>query len=497
MYLYRTKSKRGKPHSRWRFQYTDWQGRRRSATGTTSKAETAKIAAQVQAKEDGIRKGWYPPPKASSEPRVFEQVTAEYMRWGIAQGGRRGHGWSEWHIHKRRTFLNWWQDRLNLRLLSDLDCCLPKVEKALIELHKNKKAGKTVNAYAEGLSAFCDWCCVRSYLDADPLARLKSFEETPKSRRRAMTAKEILALMNHCAPERKPVYLLALGSGFRAKEIRCLQVKHLDLRMGGLYYSEQWTKNRQSGVQYVGDGLLDMLAEMNKGKNPNAKLLRVSTHLSRELDKDLEAAKIQKHTPMGKIDFHSLRVTFCTLVDQVGATEAEAQAMARHTPQGLTYRVYIKPSLKRLKELAELVWDVLVSACENITIAQRKVAGLETQELERSCVELERDSSPLSSTIQPETKSGPKAETSGPFLLEAGPSNIVTKSNSAKIGLSRTPLNVEPGNAGNTIKAQREHHRSITVEGLPLDVVEGLRNWNKLPEHVRTAVKALLKGAAE
>jgi hypothetical protein len=47
-YVFQSSNLLGKPHPRWRFQYTDWKGRRRTATGTTSEADTRKLALAVQ-----------------------------------------------------------------------------------------------------------------------------------------------------------------------------------------------------------------------------------------------------------------------------------------------------------------------------------------------------------------------------------------------------------------------------------------------------------------
>ncbi len=78
-YMFKTKSRDGKPHPRWKFQYTDWQGKRRSATGTTSKVQTEKLAQRVQAEQDAIRKRWQPAPKNSDTPRAFREVMEEYL----------------------------------------------------------------------------------------------------------------------------------------------------------------------------------------------------------------------------------------------------------------------------------------------------------------------------------------------------------------------------------------------------------------------------------
>src|SRR5438093_332923 len=51
-YVFQTRGKDGSPHSRWRFQFSDFRGRRRTATGTTSRTETEKLAQRVQSDQD-------------------------------------------------------------------------------------------------------------------------------------------------------------------------------------------------------------------------------------------------------------------------------------------------------------------------------------------------------------------------------------------------------------------------------------------------------------
>ena len=53
-----------------------------------------------------------------------------------------------------------------------------RVEKALRAFSQNR-TGKTVMNYVEALSAFCDWCVQRGYLEADPLQILVAFDTEP------------------------------------------------------------------------------------------------------------------------------------------------------------------------------------------------------------------------------------------------------------------------------------------------------------------------------
>ena len=58
--IFQTLDRNGKPHPKYRFKYIDWQGKRRTATGLTSKPNTIKLAWKIQAEQDEIRKGLAP-----------------------------------------------------------------------------------------------------------------------------------------------------------------------------------------------------------------------------------------------------------------------------------------------------------------------------------------------------------------------------------------------------------------------------------------------------
>jgi hypothetical protein len=216
-----------------KFQFTDWTGKRKTATGTTSWRETKRLAQRVQAEHNEIRCGYRPPPDTADRnaQRPFAEVAEEYLRWGESQGGRGGRPWGRGHARMRRSLLAWWQEKLGLSVLADLDLILPDVEEALRELQAKNLSGKTLAGYADSLSAFCRWCANKSrgYLKENPLAGISRFDTTPRTRRRAMTAEEIRRILSVASEYRRLLYEVAFCSGLRANELRNLSVEHLDL----------------------------------------------------------------------------------------------------------------------------------------------------------------------------------------------------------------------------------------------------------------------------
>lgn len=316
-----------------------------------------------------------PPPKESDTPRPFKAVEEEYIAWGVAQGERGGRPWGPTHAASRRRHLPWWREQLNLKLLSDLEGSLPRAEKALRELQEAGRAGKTLANYAESLCAFCDWCIERGYLEFDPLKRLKKFDQSPMTKRRALTEEEVQRLLAVAPFERRLLYALACSTGLRVKEIRSLTPRHVDQKWAGLILDAAWTKNRKEDFQPVPSSVLLKLVEACKGKAKDEPLLHVPSHTARSLDLDLKAADISKTTHEGKIDFHALRTTFTTLVIESGANPKEAQKLLRHSTVDMTMNTYARARSTRVAEVSELAGQKVNLERECAISVQRAVVG--------------------------------------------------------------------------------------------------------------------------
>jgi integrase len=75
---------------------------------------------------------------------------------------------------------------------------------------------------------------------------------------------------------------------------------------------------------------------------------------------DLVRAGIPLDIPgEGKIDFHSLRVTFCTLLDDQGASAKTTQELARHSTPVITMNTYVRTSVNRLRNAVDAVGDIV------------------------------------------------------------------------------------------------------------------------------------------
>jgi integrase len=380
-YVFQTKTKDGKPHPRWRFEFRDYRGRKKKGTGFTSKAQTLKYVRELEAREDAIRKGFREPPKPKIPDREFKAAAREYLAWGDSQGGRGGRPWGERHSLTRHRHMRWWTERLGFRLLSELDGCLPLVEAELRALQGKGLAGRTVAQHAKSIKAFAKWCHTRHFIENDPLVALTGFDTTPQSTRRAMTVDEVQRLLGVVSVERKILYEVALCTGLRANELRNLTTAHLDAGQGGLRLDAAWTKNRRAGFQPVPEELLQRLLRFEEEgtvadryglthgrfdatEAPSNPLLYIQKDPAKAFTKDLAKAGIPKHTKEGKLDFHALRVTYTTLVIEAGATVKEAQTLLRHSNPQLTMNIYARTREGRLADVTENVGRVVMAGHE-------------------------------------------------------------------------------------------------------------------------------------
>lgn len=373
---------RNKPQSSGKYQawFYTYKDERKFFTGTTDKRETRRMAEKLEDEHRQVKMGYRPPPNASDQHRrrPFSEVVQEYLDWGNAQGGRGGRPWSERHAGYREQQLGWWEDKLDLDLLSDVENCKGRAEAALRDL-KNKGDGrspKTLKTYAAALQGFCNWCVERDYLQQHPVPKLAAFDAAPQTQRRALTRDELHRLLSAADDKHRLIYETAVQTGLRAKELRSLKVEDLNADQSGLQLRAEWTKNRKDGFQPIPASLCAKLEEHAKDKAPDEQLLDVHYAPSRKFNQYCRAAGIPKKTNEGKVDFHALRVTYITEIVDSGASVKEAQKLARHSTPNITMNTYARTRKHSLQEVAETMSQNLDFASNRAHNVQKEKASI-------------------------------------------------------------------------------------------------------------------------
>jgi integrase len=245
----------------------------------------------------------------------------------------------------------------------------------------NPKQGaslRTCNAYLRSIKSFTRWLWRERRTPDDALVALESFNEQTDRRhvRRELTPEETAWLLkttealtrpehNLAGPDRAMVYRLALGTGFRANELRSLTPESFDLEGDAptVSIAAGYSKRRRQDVQPIRADLAALLRPWLAAKPPRQRLFgKLPGNTARMLRGDLDAARaawidasrtdeakaerersdfLRHENADGEVvDFHSTRHTYISGIVAGGASVKTAQELARHSSPNLTIGRY-------------------------------------------------------------------------------------------------------------------------------------------------------------
>ena len=208
----------------------------------------------------------------------------------------------------------------------------------------------STNAYRDSLNAFLEWCVSQNYLSAHPGRKVKPARAgaTRPRRRRAFTPDELHRLLA-AAPRRADFYAVAALTGLRLNELSLVERRDFDLdRQLWTCRPEVDKMNKAHRLPILPDAL-PTLRRLCAGKAPAAPLF--GHRMGNEtFDLDLKRAGIPKVREDGRrLNFHSLRYTFCTLL--AGKLPLKSvQRLMRHASLKQTADLYLQLDLDSLIE---------------------------------------------------------------------------------------------------------------------------------------------------
>ncbi len=220
-------------------------------------------------------------------------------------------------------------------------------------------SAKTKNHYLGALREFCRWLELHNRLLGDPLRGVKklSLSRVEHLRRQSLTVPQIEALLKVLPFKLKCIVSLALFTGLRRGEISRLCWEHLTLEGGTpqLVAPGSITKNGQKAVIPLHHDLAALLLQY-RGKNRTGLVFGRFPEFGR-LRQYWLAAGIPAEIGSG-YDFHSLRVTFCTLLQNAGVALRLVQAAMRHSESRLTENIYTDVARMDLRGAIETLPDI-------------------------------------------------------------------------------------------------------------------------------------------
>lgn len=231
----------------------------------------------------------------------------------------------------------------------------------------------TKKYYLQACMQFTKWAYEDRRISNNPLAHLKSLKAQSQPRA-PLSPEELLRLISETersderfqisGAERAMIYRFASETGFRAGEIRQLKVSDFDLDQQSVILSGKYTKNGKDALIPLRSDTALRLKEHFRGKLPkvNAFNLPSKYNMADMLRKDMKHARekwfrevegspaeyknrrksqfLDWQKAEGRVDFHSLRHTFGTMLAASGVHPKIAQDLMRHSDINLTMSRY-------------------------------------------------------------------------------------------------------------------------------------------------------------
>lgn len=365
------------PAGRYRVWYNDERGKRKFARGYTDRKLSLKLAEELEAQARRVREGLAEPGEKARKAAASVPLADHAEDWRLqmlASGDTPRHA-----KH---------QAGAALRLLTDAGArypedVAPEAVRLALGRMRQRRSPRTCNHALGAVKAFARWLVDANRLREVPrgLLKLSAFSEEVDRRRvrRALTVAELARLLEAAergetryvygptrskhhkvavtGPDRALLYRLAMGTGFRADELRSLRPEwfHLDDPAGPtIVIPAEYTKNGKPAPQPIRRELADALRPAIAAREPGRPALVVPDRTADMLKADLAAAGIPYRDAAGRVvDFHALRHSYVTHLIQQGLSVAVVQKLARHSTPVLTLSRYTHVEQEELRKALE------------------------------------------------------------------------------------------------------------------------------------------------
>jgi len=209
---------------------------------------------------------------------------------------------------------------------------------------------KTRNEYLAHISGFMTWLEKNGLIARNPLKTVSKAETRGQERvkRRALDDAEIAKLIE-LPGGRGLVYFTACFTGLRREEIKALLWADLHLDEAKPFVSARacTTKNKKAAHLPLVPELARRLRELRAKQGASTgKVFRPGVPKPKRMRKDLAACEIPYMDELGRrVDFHSLRHTFDSLLHRWGVSPRVIMELMRHSDMRLSNSTYLDASL--------------------------------------------------------------------------------------------------------------------------------------------------------
>jgi integrase len=357
-------------------------GERHTVKGCKDRAATEALARKLEAdamlRREGVidvRTDQYAKAEArplvvkDAEGKVIDGYLADYHAALLAKGVTRD------HADLVRTRAN---KVLRLAKAERISQLSPSaVQGAVAAVREKGLSLQTCNDTLRAIKQFSRWLWRDGRAREDVLVHLTGYNVALDRRhdRRALTDEELArliaaaesgpAVIGMAGPDRAMLYRVAMGTGFRANELRSLMPESFDVDADPPTVTVQaaYSKHRRKDVQPIRRDLADLLGPWLAAKQPGRPVFSgMPDKTAKMMRKDLAGAKrkwveevkspeaqkprldsdfLEYRDSAGRVaDFHALRHTYVSRLVRSGANVKVAQELARHSTPILTLGRY-------------------------------------------------------------------------------------------------------------------------------------------------------------
>lgn len=371
--------KRGGTTGNWTAEWTDHTGKvQRKSTRTANKKMAERILRNWEEESIQRKAGLIDVDKERLRDQGQRLLSDHWKEFETAQKAESGDT-----LHIRSAGDRWqvivaetgWKFLADIQP-EDMQSFLVKFKKSGRYENSKRRSAATGNRYLQTAKGFLNWCVDTNRIPRNPL-RSVSPAETETDRRIirrfllpeewAFMRKTILAedrtFLGTPAECRALLYETAIQSGFRARELRDLQISHFELKKTPFHISARKTKNKKLAKQYITADLAKKLKSFCAGRRGSEQMFQPLCHNSNMADmirRDAEFAreawldekpKLREERELTdflsptnfngeQLDFHALRHTTGSWLSLKGVHPKKVQEIMRHSTIKLTFDTY-------------------------------------------------------------------------------------------------------------------------------------------------------------
>jgi integrase len=357
----------------WYVRYRDEHGKQAEVKAGPDQSVARRIAAELEGRVLAIKSGAIDPRERSWADAERKPLTIHVEEW---HAGLTAKGRSPRHADASRDRAQRLIDMSKAFRISHLS--LSSIQTAVGNLRslpgRSGNVGlsdRSVFHHVRAIKMFTKWLWRDGRVREDPLAHLSPPTVVHKRERQALSPEEAATLIattlagavsyELTGEDRAILYALALGTGFRANELRHLTPEDFDLDgdLPTVRCRAAYAKNRTEAIQPIRPDLAAILAPWVAQKAPGKPLFGLLSGTAKMIRRDLAAAGLPQ-----TYDFHCLRHSFISHLVQSGTPIKVVQTLARHADPAITLGVYTHVQVFDLARGLERLPALTLAPCQ-------------------------------------------------------------------------------------------------------------------------------------